>query len=245
MFRVTICDDNRIYAEYEKELVKGILDELGIVSRSITIFENGQEILCNPKMLLDCNLLLMDVEMQGKNGIEVLREIERHQHLAIAIVSSFIDYAPEGYKVNAFRYLLKSSVNLSEGLREVVEYAAEIAKVREEQKITLEFREKRLSFSIDDLIYVESKLHYTYFHIMDVGETNTYSLRNTLDVVEQKLNNKKFIRIHKSQLVNAQYITDVRRYEVVLNTDKVLTVAQGKYDEVMLKYARYIGEGND
>lgn len=244
MFEVIICDDNIEYAKYEKDIIEDILKGLGVTSSNVIIYDNGQKLLKEQELLKDCNLLLMDVEMDGKNGIDVLSEMDYLKNTVVVIVSSFIDYALEGYKVNAYRYLLKSSKNFKDGMQEVVEHGVEICADENQAKLSFEFREGSVDFGIDEIIYIESKLHYTYFHLMKDGFEKIYSLRSKLDDVEHKIQSDDLIRIHKSQLVNAKYITDIKRYEVVLSGGEKLRVSQRKYDEAVLKYADYVGENN-
>lgn len=239
MFSVVICDDNKEYADYEKEIVESKLKILGITSYKVTLLENGREVIDHKELLQNCNLLLMEVALKEENGINILTKIERYPQLVIAIVSSSIDYALDGYKVNAFRYLLKTSGNFLVELEEVVEHAAALEKVWKKEDLTINFRERDISFSVDNLLYVESKLHYTYFHIIDLEAVRVLSLRNTLDAIEQRLNSINMIRIHKSFLVNAMYIKDIKKDSVLLKTNEELKIAQGKYDEVMKKYARF------
>lgn len=239
MFSVVICDDNKEYADYEKKIVESKLKILEITSYKVILLENGREVIDHKELLQNCNLLLMEVALKEENGINILTKIQRYPQLVIAIVSSCIDYALDGYKVNAFRYLLKTSGNFLVELEEVVEHAVALEKVWKKEDLAINFRERDMSFSIEDLLYVESKLHYTYFHIIASGNVKVLSLRNTLDVIEERLNSINMIRIHKSFLVNAKYIRDIRKGMVVLMTNEELKIAQGKYDEVMQKYARF------
>ncbi|MCR5203007.1 MAG: LytTR family DNA-binding domain-containing protein [Lachnospiraceae bacterium] len=243
MFNIIICDDNEIFARYEEKLIRNILETNVKDEYKIYLYFSREELLSNNDNLCDIDLILMDVELGDNNGIDILKNINNIDQTVVAIVSSFIDYAPEGYKVKAYRYLLKSSSAFEEGLREIIEYAYGKFCKSQRRIFQYEFREKKLLFTFNDLIYVESKLHYLYFHFKE--KEQVYSIRKTLDEIEKELECSIFLRVHKSILVNVNYIKDIRKYEVELFNGTMLSVAQGKYEDVIMRYGHYIGEQYD
>ena len=61
--------------------------------------------------LVEYDLILLDMNMQEKNGIEVAKELRSQKiETPIIYISAYIEMAPYGYVVNAFRYLLKNDL---------------------------------------------------------------------------------------------------------------------------------------
>lgn len=65
-------------------------------------------------ILSGCDIAFLDIDFEGKryNGIDIARRIRSKRKDAVIIfVTNYIEYAPEGYEINAFRYVLKSEIS--------------------------------------------------------------------------------------------------------------------------------------
>ena len=83
----------------------------------------------------------------------------------------------------------------------------------------------------DQLFYVESDLHKLKFYVWEKG-LQIYTLYDTLNRMEERLEGNGFLRIHQSYLVNSRYIRGIKRYETELTDGTVLNVAQNRYKQV-------------
>ena len=106
MFKVAICDDEMTSLMINQALTEQVLEEANI-EYEITTFEDMQSMI---KGVMDDNadfdLLLSDILAVGMNGIEAAEEIRRlGDKLPIVFISSTAEFALEGYRVNALRYL--------------------------------------------------------------------------------------------------------------------------------------------
>lgn len=143
----------------------------------------------------------------------------------------------EGYKVDAFRFLLKSNSNMQ---RHITECMDAIRKKMEYDVIwkDFEFHEGKKKLSMDCLLYIESNLHKLLFYVME-DEILTYTLNDTLNHVERSIDSKHFLRCHQSFLVNMKYIKKINRYEVILYNNKSLPIPKARYREVYDTYVAY------
>ena len=108
MFKVAICDDEMTSLMINQALTEQVLEEANI-EYEITTFEDMQSMI---KGVMDDNadfdLLLSDILAVGMNGIEAAEEIRRlGDKLPIVFISSTAEFALDGYRVNALRYLQK------------------------------------------------------------------------------------------------------------------------------------------
>ena len=106
MFRVAICDDEATSLQLNTILVETILKEEGISYelRTFDDIETMSEELSRPGQPYD--VLLSDILAPGMNGIEAAERLRGiGERLDIIFISSTAEFALEGYKVNALRYL--------------------------------------------------------------------------------------------------------------------------------------------
>jgi DNA-binding LytR/AlgR family response regulator len=105
--KIAICDDEHRQTEYIKMLVSAWADENNI-KISVDMFESAESFKAAWSEEQTFDILLLDIEMGGQNGIELAREIRRSDaKLIIIFITGFTDYMPEGYDVSALHYLVK------------------------------------------------------------------------------------------------------------------------------------------
>lgn len=108
---ILICDDERFAAEKIAELVSrsAVQHHLAV---SVVKYTDVEKCLASP--LNQCDIAFFDIDMKPYNGIDLARKLHNENPNAIIIfVTNYIEYAPAGYEVNAFRYLLKPEISRS------------------------------------------------------------------------------------------------------------------------------------
>ena len=93
----------------------------------------------------------------------------------------------------------------------------------------------------ESLIFTGLEIPRDYFYIME-DKLNKYLLYGKLDEVEKELEDKAFLRIHQSYLVNMKHIVGINRYEVLLNNGIRLKISKDRYKSVKEKFVSYKGE---
>lgn len=102
-------------------------------------------------------------------------------------------------------------------------------------KKEFDFKEGRKEISLDRLLYIESNLHILEFHVME-DDMKVYTMYETLNILETRLSENDFIRIHQSYLVNAKHIKNVVRCKVILTNGVELSIPKARYTEVKKKF---------
>ena len=158
-----------------------------------------------------------------------------HSGTCIVFVTAFLDYALDGYKADAVRYLMKDSLGT-----EMEECMAAVLERMELRQVAFPFTGGVQELYTDNILYVESRKHKSVFFCLE-SERKEYQLYEKLDVIEEKLGQYAFLRIHKSYLVNMKHIRKISSYAVILDTGESLPVPRLKFRAVREAFTAYKG----
>lgn len=240
MFRIAICDDEILFTEELKELLSGYMMEKGLVFE-IDTYSSGEALIELGIEVVKYNVLFLDIYMAKINGImtaEKIRKVSRE--VFIVFVTAYVDYSLEGYRLDVVRYLLKGNVNFQSKVNECMDAIMDRMNYSV-IKINFDFKEGKKELSLERLLYIESNLHKLEFHVME-DTMKVYTMYNTLNMLENRLSKKDFIRIHQSYLVNIKHIKNVVRYKVILTNGLELSIPKVRYTEVRKKFIVCQGE---
>ncbi len=232
--QVILCDDDPNFREAFQETLSCLFTKLNIRA----------SILCyaSPAALSDAVLssasfvfLDIDFEAEEQNGMDIARRLRKvNQNALLFFVTNYIDYAPEGFEVRAFRYILKRDMP-SVLERYMLQAMEQLADRRE--YLRLLDQDRVIDIPLKRIRYMEVMDHYVSIHT----EKNSYILNTTLSNLEKELEGHGFLRVHKSYLVNMELIRKYRSRECVLTDETVLPVGEKSYAEQKQKYLRYKG----
>ena len=244
MFKIAICDDERHFRELIHRILEEYMGQTGMVYQ-IDEFQSGEELLCQGIELVKYQVVFLDVNMTGLNGIETARKIRKiSEDIYIAFITAFMTYTLEGYRVNAVRYILKNTVNMPQMIFDCMDTIISKLNYVVKKKI-FRFNEGMKNVSLERLLYIESRLHKLMFYIME-DELNMYTLYDTLNDIEKELAGNDFIRIHQSYLVNMKHIVKMSRnkngrHDAVLSNGIKLGIPKARYKKVDETFIAYKG----
>ncbi|MHC1748933.1 MAG: LytR/AlgR family response regulator transcription factor [Cellulosilyticaceae bacterium] len=233
--KIAICDDE---IEFQSRIQTEIEQFYGVLDVEIEGFLSGNQFLKRFKYTQEeYQLILMDIEMDGIDGIETARQIrEVNKNVAIIFLTSHNEMAVEGYEVNAFRFLTKPLDQ-----KKLWEALQAIEKSKESQyKIEVWDGEKTHFISCCEIQYIQSENIY----INIVTSRGKYLIRKKLSLVEEELPKQLFYRLHRSYLVNLRYIHSYDGKKVVLENGKEIPISRNKrceFKTVMMKYLQTLG----
>jgi two-component system, LytTR family, response regulator LytT len=176
---------------------------------------------------LDIDLIFLDIQMPDLTGIELARVIESSgtQGPRIIFTTAFNQFALDGFRVDALDYLLKP-FNYEEFLRaaskgktyvELLQKAAAVPVVEaKEEYLFLKVEYQLVRIAYDDILYVEGLKDYVKV-ILKSDPKPTLSL-TSLKALEEKLPSSKFMRVHRSFIVNLDKIGAVTRNTIQIGT---------------------------
>lgn len=198
--RIAICDDEKNICESLQDLLKVYGKEKNI-PMEIEIFHRGEEL----RRFLgreEADILFLDIMLPKADGVRVgryIREILEDNKLDLVYISSRTDYAMELFQNHPIDFLVKPIKK--EKLFHVLDRSI---KKREEKRGFLKLKGKNGSLQIAcrDIICFQSKGR----QIQLMGRKGTETFYGKLDDVQEKLSSDIFLRIHKSFLININYI---------------------------------------
>ncbi|MCM1342613.1 MAG: LytTR family DNA-binding domain-containing protein [Lachnospiraceae bacterium] len=221
MYRFAICDDRREDVEYIEGLIREWNREAGHQIR-IDRFFSGEAFLFAFEEDQGFDVLLLDIEMGDLSGIDLAQRLRQlGTGIQIVFVTGYMEYIAQGYDVEALHYLLKPVT--AKKLCGVLDRAMERLKDRE-RELTLTVPEGIVRIPLAKIRYLEVMGNYVTVH----GE-KSYSVKRTLGQMEELLD-ERFYRIHRSYIVNLQFVKKCTRTEVVLKDDVSLPLSRKRYD---------------
>lgn len=241
MIRILICDDDIEMLNQIKTAVENAVKDLEIKAKVHSYLDAEQ---ISNQMLSSCDIALLDIDFErpSYNGMDVARKLRSVRRDAIIIfITNFIEYAPEGYEVQAFRYILKKELHtvLNPYLLQAV---SQLNLLKETIKIQV--NGEIIDLLLDNILYFEVQQHNVTVHVQRdaAGKSiKTYNFYASLSALEQKLEPQGFLRIHKSYLVNMKHLNKFQCREARLSNGLILRVGEKSYAEKKKKYLLWKG----
>ena len=240
MIRIVLCDDNQPFLTSLRANIRNILNAHKIEA-VIHIFEDAESI--PEHILATSDIFFLDVDFNSKRytGIDIAKKIRLlRQDSIIVFVTNYIEYAPEGYEVQAFRYCLKNEIHIK-----LEQYLLQtISKLKAEQEsIQINISGEIITVPLSDILYIESQGHTAVIHVQKLGTQNrkSYKFYATLTSLEQNLATQGFLRIQKSYLVNMRRMKKFQCTKATLDTGSTLRVSEKNYAEQKKKYLLWKG----
>ena len=213
--RIAICDDEEIY----RIELKSLLDKLLInVDYNIDTFDDGNRLTESFKGL-PYDLVFLDIEMPAVDGITLAKKIRAiSEKVFIVFLTSHVEYAIEGYEVNALRYLTKP-VDI-EKLKEVIRFVQE--KQGKERQLIIKEDGEELLINLNDVIFMESMNQ----NVRIVTSKGEHVIRYNIGAFEEQLKNDGFFRIHRGYLISLSKVKKLSKSDVIMDGDTILPVSR-------------------
>lgn len=237
LYRIAICDD-------EISQIKNISDYLTRFSiKTDTEFQmerftSGNELLkkyYNEKSPFD--ILFLDMEMPGRNGIETAEEIRRipDRNVLIAFITSYPEYMQDSFDVQASQYFTKpvSYELFEQKLEKMLDYINGL-----ETNITvLSQKSGETILYLDDIICIEANKNS---NLIITTQNEEIVIKGKINNYEKELANKYFISIHRSCLANMKYIRKFNADSLEFSTGKIVPVSRRKLSEIKEAFSKYM-----
>jgi two-component system LytT family response regulator len=237
-----IIDDEKLARELLHEFLENF-PEIEIVGDA----SNGTEAVTLIDKLKP-ELIFLDVQMPGMTGFEVLEDINHEPY--VIFTTAYDQYAIQAFEKNAVDYLLKP-LDL-ERFKLAVDRALKRKKLEEgnledllgslrperertnfESHVFVQKSEKLYSLPVEEILHLEASGDYTII----TTKNDQFVSSSGIGKLEEIMNPDKFIRVHRSTIVNINYLKEIERH---FNGGMVVKMQSGKSFPVSRTYAKQI-----
>lgn len=239
--RTLIIDDEPLARERLRSLLKSD-PEIEVIGECA----NGQQAIESIRSESP-DLVFLDIQMPEGNGFEVLEHLDLERMPIVVFVTAYDQYAVRAFEVHALDYLLKpydqarfektlGRAKAEIALRKTSQASQKLlsllegmeSKKAQVDRLLIRSAGKVFFLRVDEIDWVESSGNYVKLHVGN----DAHLLRETMNEMERKLNKEKFIRIHRSTIVNLDRIKEIQpwfngEYVVILQNDSKLTASRG------------------
>ncbi len=234
MLRIGICDDQMEARDTLRFALEKVIREGA--EQIVYEFSTGESaVRWLEKHPGEIDLLFLDVEMKGINGMEAAGQIrEFDKELCIVFVTGYRDYVFDGYKVNALDYVIKPAG--TERLSEVLGRVREKIFDKREENFIFKNPEGTYRIPLENISYFYSDKRKVNVVLKEKDEKEAYSFYGKLDQVETQLSGA-FVRIHQRYLVNPGQVTYIGGESVTVD-GKELPMSRNMKEEATVKLAK-------
>jgi two-component system LytT family response regulator len=190
----------------------------------------------------DIQLLFIDINMPDISGMEFVKSLTNKPN--VVFTTAYSEYAVEGFQVDAIDYLLKP-ITFSNFLKAANKVKNRIELSTNNQKesvqttanhLFVKSEYKLIRIELDDIKYIESQHEYIKIHL---ANSTAVSTQLSLKSIEEILPADRFMRVHRSFIVNLAKISVIERNRIVFDGKTYIPVS----DQYKEKFQEYI-DGN-
>lgn len=243
MIKCVIVDDEQLARQLLVEYLSGFTN-IEVVAEC----SSGKEAIRKIDAL-EADLVLLDVQMPGIDGFDVLENIQTDPF--VIFCTAYDRYAVKAFDKNAIDYLLKplDHMRFNQAINKAVERISKndsnFMHILEEfnaskpteysQNLFVQKSEKLVNLPVRNIIHLEASKDYT------IISTNTEQFLSTSGIskLEEKLDPQSFIRIHRSTIINLNKMVEIEKFG---NSNLAARMENGKIFNISRSYARTIRE---
>lgn len=232
--KIAICDDDK----RDTQRLSDLLEKYSVDKQmDIDIYTYDTALgLMEVMPEIEWDIIFLDINMEDMDGLTLARKIkEKQEDVPIVLVTAFINYALDGYKVRASRFLVKD--DLDKTLPECMDDVCR--QIRKNMKNMLfDCVEGDVDIKLLEIIFIETTGHKSIIHL----KSEDYHLYESMDELESRLKLYGFIRVHQSFLVNIKHIRSINNYACTLDTGYEIKIPKARYKQVRQERTLYVGK---
>lgn len=234
-YRLAICEDDPLEGQHLFR-VCGELLAARQIPHTLRLFSSADALAKELEQDSGAfDLLLLDIQMEGKSGMTLAKELYRRQvPVRFLFITGYVEYALEGYEVHPIHYLLKP---VEPGQLEEV-LVQDWKEHHRAKSLLLRYGSKTLSLPVADIRYMESSNH-----TLTIATTKTeYSFPISLSEAENLVPPGIFYRCHNSYLVNIGQVEEISRIACNLHDGTQLPMGRRYYQSFQTAFVHYINK---
>ncbi len=234
MIRIAIVEDEKNYVSVLEGYLKRFEEE-NQVHFQISIFSDGLDIVSD--YTADYDILLLDIQMKHLDGMKTAEKIrELDEDVEFIFITSTVQFAVQGYMVDALGYVLKPVPYLafSQILGKAIK---QVQKKQTKHYLNIDVEGGQLRLDISQIYYIESQRHNILIH----SEKGEFLAAGPMKKMEALLTPQGFSKCHNAYLVNLHHIAGVLQNTVLLSDKSELPISRARKKNFMYELTDYVG----
>ena len=240
MFQIVVCDDEQAEVIKTQEMLSSYKKLHPELDFEVGTFENAEEFLLKVQSGYKPDLILMDIYMKGKTGIEAVRELhEMGDKSRVIFLTTSQEHALEAFRVEAAQYLVKP-VSETEFFS-LLDRQIEILSEERQKYVALQVEGRTLRVVVHDIVYCESQGKRQYLHLSDDTQLCVHLSMTGLE--ELFLPYEEIIRLGKWYIINMDHVEGLDSRVVQMDNGIELYLPRGAYQSLRKHYITYYTGG--
>lgn len=234
MIRIAIVEDEASFAQLLQNYLKQYEEEHKVFFQ-ISTFSDGLDIVTDYSANYD--IILLDIQMKHLDGMRTAQKIrELDDNVDFIFITSTIQFAVQGYTVDAMGYVLKpvSYISFSQLLEKAIQKT-----LSKQQKFyfTVNVDGGQLRLESAQIYYVESQKHYILIH----SDKGNHLTAGPLKRLEDLLSPQGYAKCHNAYLINLQHVVGILQNTVELTDGSMIPISRTRKKEFMDRLTDYMG----
>ena len=186
----------------------------------------------------DVDLMFVDINMPDLSGMDFVKSLSNPPR--VIFTTAYSEYALEGFRVDALDYLLKP-ISYTEFLKSANkakswfngQYPQSVEVSKTKDFLMIKSEHKIIRISLADIKYIEGMREYVRIHLVSQKPIMTLM---SMKKFEETLPNEKFMRVHRSFIVNLEMISVIERNRIIFDKDVYIPIS----DQYKAKFQKFL-----
>ena len=230
--RILICDDDTLIIEQLKKYIESYFESNHLKCPELVSFTSGEALLTDKG---EKDIVFLDIEMPGMNGIYVGNELKKaNRNVIVFVVTSYSEYLDEAMRFHVFRYLSKpiDKQRLFRNLKDALDLYHSMT-----VQVPIETRQGVHNVPISSIIMVETQGKKVIVHTTARDYESIHTMQYWLD----QLPVNRFFQTHRSFIINYEHITNFDHMLVHLSNGQFTAyLTKRKYSAFKGAYLLYL-----
>lgn len=231
---IAICESE----SQQLEIYESYLHEWANLNQEtikIKTFLTAESFLFNVDYSGQYDLIFLDTKLRKMSGMELAKKIrETDLEIEIVFITREMSYVFEGYNVNALNYLLEPIKK--EEIFHCLNQYREKHPTKKANFILVQHGTSLLKLNLHQIIYIRASDHY-----IDIKtEEKTFTIREKIVNIEQKLPKNQFFRCHRSYIVNLSKIEQISKGKIQLKDKTFIPITKTREKELSDAFTSFV-----
>ena len=230
--KIAIIEDERAHSQLLESYIQSF-SKAEQVRMELQYFESAENFLFAWEAEHDFDLLFLDIQMAGMDGMNLAKQIRRqNEEVLIVFTTGISDYIQEGYEVEALQYLLKPLKE--ENVHKCLKRA--LAKRPAEDFLVFHTEEETLKLTERSINYIEARGHGS---CIGAAHQQPIEVKESLSAIEQMLKAGEFIKCHRSYICRLGNVHHIDKENVYFDDGSSIPVSRRQLGVVNQAFIRY------